>query len=88
MKYDNYNKQRTFVSINQDDRDRCKWYSSFNVNFHESADNASTTKNGYAQWLWDFKNFNEKALEAFLEGVKLKSFSRKSDGSNENHEFL
>ena len=36
----------------------------------------------------DFKNFNEKALEAFLEDVKLKSFSRKSDGSNENHEFL
>ena len=36
----------------------------------------------------DFKNFNEKALEAFLEDVKLKNFSRKDDDSNENHEFL
>ena len=33
----------------------------------------------------DFKNFNEKA---FLEDVKLKKLSRKSDGSKENYEFL
>ena len=33
----------------------------------------------------DFKNFNEKA---FLEDVKLKNFSRRSDDSNENYEFL
>ena len=33
----------------------------------------------------DFKNFNEKA---FLEDIKLKSLSRKSDDSNENYEFL
>ena len=33
----------------------------------------------------DFKNFNEKS---FLENVKLKNLSRKSDDSVENHEFL
>ena len=33
----------------------------------------------------DFKNFNQKA---FLEDVKLKHFSQKSDDSNENYEFL
>ena len=33
----------------------------------------------------DFKNFNEKA---FLEDVKLKNFSRKSNDSNKNYEFL
>ena len=33
----------------------------------------------------DFKNFNEKA---FLEDVKLKNLSRKSDDPNENYEFL
>ena len=33
----------------------------------------------------DFKNFNEKA---FLEDVKLKHFSRKSDDSNKNYEFV
>ena len=33
----------------------------------------------------DFKNFNEKA---FLEDVKLKNLSRKSDDSNKNYEFL
>ena len=33
----------------------------------------------------DFKNFNE---QAFLEDVKLKKLSRKTDDSNENYEFL
>ena len=33
----------------------------------------------------DFKNFNEKA---FLEDVKLKNVSRKSDYSSKNYEFL
>ena len=33
----------------------------------------------------DFKNFNETA---FLEDVKLKNFSWKSDDSNENYKFL
>ena len=33
----------------------------------------------------DFKNFNRKA---FLEDVKLKNYSQKSDDSNENYEFL
>ena len=33
----------------------------------------------------DFKNFNEKA---FLEDIKLKKLSRKSDDSKENYEFL
>ena len=33
----------------------------------------------------DFKNFNKRA---FLEDVKLKNFSRKSDDSNESYEFL
>ena len=33
----------------------------------------------------DFKNFNEKA---FLEDVKLKTLSLKSDDSNENYEFF
>ena len=33
----------------------------------------------------DFENFNQKA---FLQDVKLKNFSQKSDDSNENYEFL
>ena len=33
----------------------------------------------------DFKNFNEKS---FLQNVKLKNLSRKSDNLIENHEFL
>ena len=33
----------------------------------------------------DFKNFNEKV---FLDDVKLNNFSRKSDDSSENYEFL
>ena len=33
----------------------------------------------------DFKNFN---VQAFLEDVKLKNLSRKTDDSNENYEFL
>ena len=33
----------------------------------------------------DFKNLNQKA---FLEDVRLKHFSQKSDDSNENYEFL
>ena len=32
----------------------------------------------------DFKNFKK----AFLEDVKLKNFSQKSDDSNENYDFL
>ena len=33
----------------------------------------------------DLKNFNEKA---FLEDIKLKNFSQKSDDSSQNYEFL
>ena len=33
----------------------------------------------------DFKNFHERT---FLEDVKLKKFSRRSDDSNENYELL
>ena len=42
-------KKSTFVSTNQDNRNRYKWCSFLNINFHESADNTSTAKKGNVQ---------------------------------------